>query len=198
MITDLRSPTISQSIDTGLEVEGLNITGNVLLVVGSREAVAWLFTEEGLVGRLDSVVVAGRANRGDSIWNTPLPQWVDYGLSFFVGDQVCALEPPEGPMFLYDSETGEVVRTPSTRASSLRPHTFGRSNYLHGDYLLSLFNNWQRSRFSSLEGWIKDHHGKRRLWVPVGWRESWRVEGLYRDVDMVFASVDDSRVIIVF
>lgn len=196
-ITDLRSPKISQSVDTGLEVEGLTITGNVLLVVGSREAVAWLFTEEGLVCRLDSVVVAGRANRGNSIWNTPLPQFVDCGLSFLVGDQVCAFERPGGLMFLYDSETGEVVRTPSKRAISLRPRAFGRPNYLHGEYL-SLFDSWQQSRLSSPEGWIKDRHGKHRLWIPVGWRESWRVERLRRDSRTVFASVDDSRVIIVF
>ena len=197
-ITDLRLRAISQSVYTGLEVEGLAITGNVLVIAGLREAVAWLFTEEGLVGRLDTVLDAGGVNRGDSIWNIPLPRWPDGGLRFLVGDQICAFELPGGPMFIYDSETGKVIRTPpSTLTGSLSPHTFGRLDHSPSRDP-SLPDAWLQSRSSLVEGWIRDRHGRHRLWIPVGWRVNWRVEGWHYNFNMVFASVNDGHVLIEF
>ena len=64
-ITRLLSQTLSRSIDTGMEIRMLALTGNVLLVLDSDGLVAWRLTEEGAV---DGFLADRRAGRGDSIW----------------------------------------------------------------------------------------------------------------------------------
>ena len=67
-IVDLLAQSPPQLIDTDVEIDGLFLTGNVLLVAGSRKYTAWLLTEEGLV---DGVTGDRRVGRSDSIWTTP-------------------------------------------------------------------------------------------------------------------------------
>ena len=45
-----KTPPPSQFIDTGLEILAIVLTGNVLLVRDSNIVVAWLLTEEGVLG----------------------------------------------------------------------------------------------------------------------------------------------------
>ena len=63
--TRLLSQTLSRSIDTGMEIRMLALTGNVLLVLDSDGLVAWRLTEEGAV---NDFLADRRAGRGDSIW----------------------------------------------------------------------------------------------------------------------------------
>ena len=64
-ITNTISNVPSQYIDTGIEISGLALIGNVLLVVDLKVAMAWQLTEEGLV---DSILGKRRANHGNTIW----------------------------------------------------------------------------------------------------------------------------------
>jgi hypothetical protein len=50
-----------------MQIEGLVLTGNVLLVAGSDTVVAWLLTEEGW---WMACVGGRRAGRSDSIWSS--------------------------------------------------------------------------------------------------------------------------------
>ena len=68
-ITNLISQTPSHFIDTGMMIETLALTGNVLLVLGSGTIVAWRLTEEGIV---DGVLADRRASHRDSIWTVLL------------------------------------------------------------------------------------------------------------------------------
>ena len=63
-IIDPLQQTPPQYINTGVEIEGLVITDNVLLVAGSQKVTAWLLTEEGLV---DGVIDDRRVDCSDSI-----------------------------------------------------------------------------------------------------------------------------------
>ena len=67
-ITDLRpqNPSSSQFIDTDFEISEIVLTGNVLLAKGSDTVVAWLLTEEGMVG---GIFDGRRADRRDSLWD---------------------------------------------------------------------------------------------------------------------------------
>ena len=69
-IIDLHSQAPSQFIDTGLDACRLAITGNVLVVMGTREAAGWLLTEEGTV---DGVFDNQRASRSNSKWTLAVP-----------------------------------------------------------------------------------------------------------------------------
>ena len=64
-IFDILAQSPPEFIDTNVELEGLALAGNVLLVAGSREIVAWLLTEEGLV---DGIIGDRGVGRSDSIW----------------------------------------------------------------------------------------------------------------------------------
>jgi len=190
-ITDLLARTPPQFIDTNVEIKDLFLTGNVLLVVGSEEMVAWLLTEEGLV---DGVIGDRRVGRSDSIWtisnsfsdpDLPVPK---------LGGQVCVLELLTGAPHVYHTETGEVLDP--TQA----PQDYSERSY---------YNNipqrdtppedaWQTSRDTLPEGWIKDPEGKHRMWVPVEWREDWDFEDWHHDATTQFSLLKDRFVLIKF
>ena len=69
-IIDLHTQAPSQFIDTGVHVERLAITGNVLVVMGLEGAAGWLLTKEGMV---DGVSDNRTFGRSDSKWTHPLP-----------------------------------------------------------------------------------------------------------------------------
>ena len=66
--TDILAQTPPQIIDTDVAIEGVILTGNVLLVAGSGRVVAWLLKEEGLV---DGVTGDRTVGYGDSIGAVP-------------------------------------------------------------------------------------------------------------------------------
>ena len=130
-ITNLPSQTPSQFIDTGVEsIEVLALTGNVLLVRGEREIVAWRLTEEGVV---DGPPGGGRAGPGDSIWTLTrspgysiwaLKLFPDYGiwtLTLSPGDPTVVIREKimsPSTIHAYHAGTGEVLKsTPPPRHS---------------------------------------------------------------------------------
>ena len=201
-IADPLAQTPPQFIDVGAEIEGLVITGNVLLVQGFEEVVAWLLTEEGLV---DGVVGDRRVDRGDSIWTVSLLQYL---CSFRVEDHVGVIELDcRGSTHVYRTETGEVLHhTQTPRLSygswvTLTGTHCGR-NYLRYHNLsqcdTSPKDSWQFSQATLREGWIKDPEGRHRLWVPVEWRDHWDPEDWLHDVTIQFSIVGGRPVLIKF
>lgn len=206
-IVNLHSPTISQFVDTGVEIEGLALTGNILLAVGSGRAVAWMFLEGGPVG---STFGSERAGRAESIWTRILPQRGSDLWTFSVEGQLGVLRLDEDALVIYHTETGEVVK-PIYEATRWKcgPRNSQSAHALGGgqDYLCcnnpSLFNmppegGWQPSQSTLQEAWLKDPEGRHRLWVPVEWRESLRFEKWSHNFTTLFASFKGSPVIIRF
>jgi len=198
-----------QFIDTNVEIEGLVITGNVLLVAGSGQLIAWLLTEDGLV---DGVIGDRRVGRSDSIWSISQPtqgtEWdfeQEVEWEFQVEGQVGFIMLPGNASRVYDTETGEVLSTkeprdlqhtgrldkPNWGQEYLRFHSLRQCNIPPGD-------SWQTSEATLREGWVKDAEGKHRLWVPVEWREGWDVQDWRHDVTTHFGYLGDRHVVIKF
>ena len=183
-IFDILAQPPPQFIDTNVEIEGLAITGNVLLVAGSREIVAWLLTEKELV---DGVVGDRRVDRSDSIWTTSKQDpWIPRA-----GGQVGLIGRYGNTPHVYDTETGEVLDP--TQLHNSRPH---RNN-------IRRFNtrpedSWQTSRDTLREGWVKDPEGKHRLWVPVKWRKDWDPADWRQDVTTQFSYFGDRPILVKF
>jgi len=202
-ITDLLAQNPPQFIDTDVEIVGLVVTGNILLVAGSGQLVAWLLTEGGLV---DGVIGDRRVDRSDSIWaiskSARTPQW-----QFQVEGQVGFIMLPGNAPHIYHTETGEVLRlTQVTRDfRGLKdalgyPHP-GRE-YLRFHNLSQcdtpLEDRWKTSQATLREGWVKDAEGKHRLWVPVEWRAGWDPKDWRHDVTTQFSYLRNGPVVIKF
>ena len=198
-ITDLFAQNPPQFIDTDMQIEGMVITGNVLLVAGSGQLTAWLLTEDGLV---DGVIGDRRVGRSDSIWSIPQPnqgtEWY-----FQVEGQVGFIGLPGSASRVYDTETGEVLPTKGIvrGCTPVNGLYFGKS-YLwfqnlcpHG---IPSGDRWKTSDATLREGWVKDAEGKHRLWVPAEWRAEWNLEDWRPDVTTQFSRLGDRPVLIKF
>jgi len=201
---DLLAQTPSQSIDTGVEIEGLVLTGNVLLVAGSGKLIAWLLTDEGLVG---GVIGGGRAGHSDSIWTIALPQWDPSWWIFLVEGQLGVIKSDGDSLHVYHTETGEVLHpVQAPRDFSSRWYHFNEP--LWGQHYLRYHNlpqcdtppedSWQTSRATLQQGWVKDAEGKHRLWVPVEWRVDWDPADWRHDVTTQFSYLGGRPVLIKF
>ncbi|KAF9649815.1 hypothetical protein BDM02DRAFT_3186027 [Thelephora ganbajun] len=84
-VTNLLSQTPPCVVDTGMKIDSLTLTGNVLLVLGHETIAAWRLTGEGMV---DGVLPGGRAGRGNAIWTIPTRSSPD----LFVQDQTVKQE----------------------------------------------------------------------------------------------------------
>ena len=159
-ITNLVSQTPPHSIDAGMSIDGLALTGNVLLVWYSGTIAAWRLTEDGSV---DGVSIDRRAGRGDSIWTLSLS---DEPI-FSFGDQTVAIRQNGEVTRVYCTETGEVLEP--TQALLHHRHYFSR-DVLRGLHYL----HYRSIDPDSImyRGWMKDPEGKHRLWIPVEWRDS--------------------------
>ena len=160
-ITNLLSQTSSHPIDTGMAIDELALTGNVLLVLDSTTIAAWRLTEEGAV---DGVFADRRAGRDDSIWTVSLldePR-------FSVEDQTVTIRQKEEVIHAYRTETGEILEPARTflhhRHKRTSWYTLHRLQYSHYHGLDPV------SRSTIQMGWVKDPEGKHRLWIPVEWR----------------------------
>jgi hypothetical protein len=178
-----------------MEIEGLIITGNVLLVMGRGIGVAWLLTEEGLV---EGVFGGRRAGRSDSIWTIPLPQGPD--LAYNVEGQVGAIYPvvkDQDHSWFYHTETGESLPAPQQfRGDQIGPGFqggFRGRDYLryHGPSRRGECG-WQTSEATLKEGWVKDPEGRHRFWVPIEWRADWEIEDWCHDVTTQFIFLDQT------
>jgi len=203
-IINLLTQTPSQSIDTGVVIEGLVLTGNILLVVGSGKLVAWLLTEEGLV---DGVIGDRRADRSDSIWDVQMPQWDPDWWIFLVEGQLGVVQPDGDGLHVYHTETGEVLH-PTQAPEDFNSRWYHFSEALWGQHYLLYHNlcqrniapedSWQTSRATLEKGWVKDPEGKHRLWVPIDWRTDWDPEDWRHDATTQFSNFGGRPVLIKF
>jgi len=186
-ITDLVAQSPPQFIDTDVEIDELFLTGNVLLVAGSGEIVAWLLTEEGLV---NGAIGDRRVDRSDSIWTTSRScSWMPW-----VKGQVGFIRIHEDALHSYHTETGEVLHIAQEpqRESWYRYY----NNIPHCNAPPK--DSWQTSRDTLREGWVKDPEGKHRMWVPVEWRTGWDPAEWHHDAMTQFSRLGDRSILIKF
>ena len=201
-IIDLLGQTPPQYIDTCVAIQELVLTGNVLIVAGWGEVVAWLLTEEGLVG---GVIGGRRVGRSDTIWSIPVRVPLYPSFEFLVEGYVGAIRLGGDTQHVYHTETGEVLHSTQARDSNgwqcLGGSHWGR-DYLY--YHKSPQRNttpkdsWQTSYDTLREGWVKDPEGKHRLWVPVEWRTDWDLTDWLHDVTTQFSRLGGGPVLIKF
>ena len=175
-ITNLLSPTLSQFIDTGMHVDTLAFTGNVLLVWDDCELVAWRLTEKGMV---DGVSADRRADRGNSIWTAATSSPTFSSPTLLVVDQTVVIKYGESNIIhIYHTGTGEVLAP-----AQVSPHPYTREyipwsmhrcqHYPHYRSLdAPIFpseDEWPVRWAALEEGWVKDLEGKHRLWIPAEW-----------------------------
>jgi len=198
--TDVLAQTAPQFIDTGVAIESLFLTGNVLLVAGSRQVVAWLLTEEGLV---DGVIGDGRAGLGDIIWTVQFKsKW-----ALDVEGQVGTIRMDEKALHVYHTGTGEVLyptQEPRDLHSGwgfLLPGVFDQNHFRFHSLSqcnVPLKDRWQTSRATVREGWVKDAEGKHRLWIPTEWRSCWVPMYWRHDITTQFTSLGGRPALIKF
>jgi len=170
-ITKFLSQTPSQFIDTGVNILGLALTGNVLLVTGSGNIVAWLLTGDGVV---DGVFGSRRAGSGDSIWAISVPPHSSLELRFSTKHQTGVITCQGKILHVYHTGTGKVLVHSLAPSSNQGCHVeMSQGSYHHHcDVDIPPADNWQVSSNTLKEGWVKDPQGKHRLWLPVEWRIS--------------------------
>ena len=201
---DLHSKTPFQFIDTGVEMEGFVITGNILLAMGSEKVVAWLLTDEGLV---DGVFGDKKAGDSDSIWTITLSPWRSELWTFSVEGQIGVIKPDGNDLFIYNTETGDILQ-PVPVPQHFSDHWYHLSGIFCGRHYLHYHNlfqcdtplggSWQTSQTTLREGWVKDPEGRSRLWVPVEWRMSWDCADWRHDVTTQFSILGGKPVVIKF
>ena len=206
-IINLHSQPPHQFIDTGGEVEGLAITGNVLLVAFSEMVVGWLLTEE---GRVQGFVDSKRAGHSDSIWTITSPPHRPKSLCFTVSGQVGVIGTDGIFPFIYHTGTGGIPDTVHRLQQFDLPWVslYKQSDYQeyrllrHLDTLQSNASpedSWFVSRTTTGKaGWVVDPDGKHRFWVPVEWRAPWGPRNCHNDISTLFARIGDQPVIIKF
>ena len=205
-IIDLHSQTPPRFIDTGMGIEGLVITGNVLLVASPEKIAAWLLTAEGL---MDGALGAKRADHRDSIWTISSPIGRGMLWDFWVDPegQVGVINADIRP-FVYHIGSGEVLQ--HTRI----PERTGR--LWVGFYQLSDCRQYHHLRYHDRsqhdsppedgwlipdttmeEGkWVIGPEGGHRFWVPVEWRGSWDRKNWHHDITTLFGIIADQPVVI--
>ena len=207
MIINQHSQT-PQFIDAGGEIEGLAITGNVLLVAFSKNVVGWLLTEEGAV---DGVVDNRRAGPNDSIWTATSPLQDPKSLCFRVAGQVGVIGTDSTTHFVYHTETGgfpdRLHRAQNFGfpwVSFYQPSDYQEYYYLcHRDSTpqrdIPPEDGWLVSRTTTENtGWVVDPEGKHRLWLPVEWRAPWDPKNCHHDMTTLFTRIGGQPVIIKF
>ena len=206
-VIDLHSQTHSRFINTGMEIEGLAITGNVILVASSEKVVAWLLTEE---GPEDRVFDNERTNCSGSVWtiSSPLQRCKLWG--FRVEGQIGIIETDDIHPFIYHTATGnalELVHEPRhfnhlwvsfcqladcREYYHLRYHNTPRHN-------IPPEEDWLMSNVGIQEaGWIMGPEGRHRFWVPVEWRKPWERENWHHDITIFFTNIGDHLIVIKF
>jgi len=198
-ITKLLSQSPSQFIDTGIEIAGLGLTGNVLLVKGQNIVVALLLTEEGWVS---NALGKRKVGRNDIIWCMSAPQ--RFRPKFSVEGETGVIKCGE-TLHTYNSRTGKVLGP----AREL-PH-FSGAWHSFDDTLQAQdhrCNNsvqiapskykWKPSDTTWTKEWLKDRQGKSLLWLPIDWRIPWRRHvAWFPDISTIkFKSKNQKQVII--
>ena len=173
-VTNIHTQVPSQLIDTGLKIKGLVVTNGVLLVTDSETTVAWLLTGEGVV---DGVFGGRRADRSDSIWTIQLP-CSGHKAEFKLKGQVAAIKRGKDICVLFHTETGEVLQPDQKPKRFDHSWEFFGKGFCGLDYLdlykprLSPKDSQKILPVTLRDGWVEDSNRRRRLWMPVEWRES--------------------------
>lgn len=204
-IINLHSHSSSQFIETGVNIEGLAISGNVLLVASLGKVVAWLLTEGGMVvGMFDNDM----ADQSNSIWTTYSPR--NYEIQdFMIEGQVGVIRAGGVPYFVYHTETGGILdHKPSQFSSSYPWHcisnrTDGQEyHYLRYHGLMddtSPEDYWPISSITTQKAeWVVDPKGRHRFWIPVNWRWYWNNKNWHHDIKTIFSNIGGKPVIIKF
>ena len=191
-IISVHSRALPWLVDTRAEIEGLVITGNVLLAASSGKVMAWLLTEEG-------------AGNYHSIWTI----FALYPI-FRVEGQVGVISTDNNmPRFIYHTGTGDVldsVHEPQQSSHPFLSFTFPSDGedyqYLRRNTPQSNVppeDDWLTSNPKLLKvGWIMDPQGRHRLWIPIEWRIQWRRENWHHDITTLFIWIRDGYIIIKF
>ena len=209
-IIDLHSQVPLQRIDTGEQIEGLAITGNVLLVAISEKVVGWLLTEE---GRVSNVAENKMADQGNSIWTAILPILPlrrPKPLCFAAKGGVGFVGPEYGTLFIYDTETGDdlgLTYQPQSfglpwfsfyGTADCREYHYLRHNGTPQDHAPAK-DGWLMSHTTpGKEGWVIDPEGRHRFWVPVEWRTLWHNENWHHDITTLFIGTTGQLIMIKF
>ena len=197
-ITNPFSQSASQFIDTGMNVGGLALTGNILLVHDTNVIAAWRLTEGGLV---DGVFGDRRAGHSDSIWSVSVPLTPE----FRVNGQTVTVKQRKND-HVYHTGTGKVLEPTQTPAHSrgrrydFQDMYFGR-HYTHRRGLdrqgVLSGNNWPVSLATLQEGWVRDPEGKHRLWIPVEWRTPLYSSGWFSNIKTLQLNFHNPRIVII-
>ena len=194
IITKILGEALPQWIYQNMKVEGLALTGNVLLVAGSGELKAWLLREEG-----DRLICPSNC-----VWIISLLQPHSDSWMFLVKGQVGVIKKDRDTLHIYHTGTGEVLH------STQVPH-YSSSHWYHFSEVLcgrhhhychnlpqdttSPKDSWQATL---QEGWVKDSEGKHWLWVPAEWRKDWDPAGWCHDITTHLNLLGGKPVIIKF
>jgi len=192
-ITNLTSQTISQHIDTNMEIDSLAITGNILLVFDRETITAWHLMLE---NARDSDPASRKPSRNGSIWT------VSRGMHFSIQDQTAVIVMRGGSgVHAYYTGTGEVIEA-----------THPPIHCDHFYYSFELYACKHYPHFSSMchpdaskggwwishKEWVRDPEGKHRLWIPIEERRYAGTSGWLHDITtMQFAPQDSDRTIII-
>ena len=195
-----------QLIDTNVRIEGLALTGNVLLAPGSGRVVAWLLTERGLVVRVSRGIEAGRPK---IIWAARLLN-SHHGPTFSIKGFVGVLTPCEGPSSYITYRTTDGMKYPQTSEplpqlvngpwQSLGGLPTGRDRGTHNlpQHNALPEGDRQTPRITLSGEWASDPEGRRRLWIPVEWRADWDLADWCHDIVTQFSILSGKAVIIKF
>jgi len=193
-IASLVSPNPSQFIETGMEIEVLALTGNILLVVGFGMVKAWQLTNEGVVDHNSST-------SSNSIWTVSV---YDHP-TFSIEDQTVTIKWTGVVTHIYHSQTGEVLEP--TQTPHPNNHQYSPKDIYHGQHYphyhklephSTPVGGWPVSYATLQEGWVKDPKGSYKLWVPPEWRLSLASAGWLCNITTLWLNLEDSVVIIIF
>jgi WD40 repeat protein len=181
-LLDIHSQKPPQFVDTGVKITKLTIIGNVLLVVGSDKAVAWLLTEAGLVC---GVLGDRRAGHSDSIWTVPCQHSIPSTLIVGWVAGICSFQ---DIYTVFHTESGELLEDtpqPFSKMEALNDELI-RERHLHSSNLSRRSASRQGSlvplRPTCQQGWVGSPGGRYMMWVPVEWRDAWRYGTWHHDL----------------
>ena len=198
-IIGVHSQVPCRVIERNIRVDRLVVAGNVLLVVGSEEAVAWLLKE----GECGGIVVS---EREDGIWAVKLSRILSTPTLKIEG-RVGVIEPDADTSLTFHTGTGEKLwPTQAPPFSGNPPNLLGRilcgRDYSHLHNLsqrnIPPKDVWQTSKTTLREGWVKDSEGRHRLWIPVEWREIWDPTDWCHDIKTQFSILRGEPIVVKF
>ena len=196
-IINIPSQAPSQFIDTSMEIQGLVITGNVLLVAGWRRVEAWLLTEEGMV---DGVFGNKRAGHNDRIWSITPSHGV---ISFSVHGQFGVIH--DDAPYIYHTETGNILdcahkpEDESDRRKDFLEQSDVLQHHCRSYYKAPPQDGWLVSHDTMPGvGWVMDPEGRHRFWIPFEWRGSLSSWNWFHDIATLFTDVENQPIIVKF